>query len=102
MDRVSPTSPVERVVFIEATQLGAAEMGSNWIGYGPSPAPLGARCDDVFRPAPVAQVSAPLADKGLHGRLEASAKVLPPPVVREVVLNTSLPRTGRQNALRGK
>ena len=33
MDCLSPTSPVERVVFIKAAQLGATEMGSNWIGY---------------------------------------------------------------------
>ena len=33
MDSLSPTSPVERVVFMKAAQLGATEMGSNWIGY---------------------------------------------------------------------
>jgi len=33
MDCLSPTSPVERVVFMKAAQLGATEMGSNWIGY---------------------------------------------------------------------
>ena len=30
MDCLSPTSPVERVVFMKAAQLGATEMGSNW------------------------------------------------------------------------
>ena len=33
MDCLSPTSPVERVGFMKAAQLGATEMGSNWIGY---------------------------------------------------------------------
>ena len=33
MDCLSPNSPVERVVFMKAAQLGATEMGSNWIGY---------------------------------------------------------------------
>jgi len=33
MDCLSPTSPVERVAFMKAAQLGATEMGSNWIGY---------------------------------------------------------------------
>jgi phage terminase large subunit GpA-like protein len=33
MDCLSPSSPVERVVFMKAAQLGATEMGSNWIGY---------------------------------------------------------------------
>ena len=33
MDCLSPTSEVERVVFMKAAQLGATEMGSNWIGY---------------------------------------------------------------------
>ena len=33
MDCLSPTSAVERVVFMKAAQLGATEIGSNWIGY---------------------------------------------------------------------
>jgi phage terminase large subunit GpA-like protein len=33
MDCLSPTSPIERVAFMKAAQLGATEMGSNWIGY---------------------------------------------------------------------
>ena len=33
MDCLSPTSPVERVVFMKGAQLGATEMGSNWMGY---------------------------------------------------------------------
>ena len=33
MDCLSPTSPIERVVFMKAAQVGATEMGSNWIGY---------------------------------------------------------------------
>jgi phage terminase large subunit GpA-like protein len=33
MDCLSPTSSVERVVFMKGAQLGATEMGSNWIGY---------------------------------------------------------------------
>jgi phage terminase large subunit GpA-like protein len=33
MDCLSPLSAVERVVFMKAAQLGATEMGSNWIGY---------------------------------------------------------------------
>lgn len=33
MDCLSPTSAVERIVFMKAAQLGATEMGNNWIGY---------------------------------------------------------------------
>ena len=32
MDALSPMSPVERVVFMKGAQLGATEMGNNWIG----------------------------------------------------------------------
>ncbi len=33
MDCLSPASPVERVAFMKAAQLGATETGTNWIGY---------------------------------------------------------------------
>lgn len=33
MDCLSPNSPVERVVFMKGAQIGATEMGANWIGY---------------------------------------------------------------------
>lgn len=33
MDCLSPMSSIERVVFMKAAQLGATEMGNNWIGY---------------------------------------------------------------------
>ena len=33
MDCLSPISPAERIVFMKGAQLGATEMGSNWIGY---------------------------------------------------------------------
>jgi len=33
MDCLSPTSPIERVVFMKGAQVGATETGSNWIGY---------------------------------------------------------------------
>src|SRR5512146_826438 len=33
MDCLSPSSPVERVVFMKAAQIGATESGNNWIGY---------------------------------------------------------------------
>jgi len=33
MDCLSPTSPVERIVFMKAAQIGATETGNNWIGY---------------------------------------------------------------------
>jgi phage terminase large subunit GpA-like protein len=33
MDCLSPSSPVERVVFMKAAQIGATECGNNWIGY---------------------------------------------------------------------
>ncbi|MDD1651201.1 MAG: phage terminase large subunit family protein [Methylococcaceae bacterium] len=33
MDCLSPTSPVERVVFMKGSQTGGTEAGSNWIGY---------------------------------------------------------------------
>ena len=33
MDCLSPTSPVERVVFMAGGQLGKTECGNNWLGY---------------------------------------------------------------------
>jgi phage terminase large subunit GpA-like protein len=33
MDCLSPSSPVERVVFMKGAQIGATECGNNWIGY---------------------------------------------------------------------
>jgi phage terminase large subunit GpA-like protein len=33
MDCLSPTSPVERVVFMKGAQIGGTECGNNWIGY---------------------------------------------------------------------
>jgi phage terminase large subunit GpA-like protein len=33
MDCLSPSSPIERVVFIKGAQLGGTECGNNWIGY---------------------------------------------------------------------
>jgi phage terminase large subunit GpA-like protein len=33
MDCLSPTSPVERIVFMSGAQLGKTECGNNWIGY---------------------------------------------------------------------
>ena len=33
MDCLSPTSAVERVVFMKGAQIGATEAGSNWVGY---------------------------------------------------------------------
>jgi len=33
MDSLSPSCPVERVVFVKGAQLGATEGGNNWVGY---------------------------------------------------------------------
>ena len=33
MDALSPRSPVRRVVFMKAAQVGATEAGNNWIGF---------------------------------------------------------------------
>ncbi len=33
MDCLSPSSPVERVVFMKGSQIGGTECGNNWIGY---------------------------------------------------------------------
>lgn len=33
MDCLSPSSPIERVVFQKAAQIGATETGNNWLGY---------------------------------------------------------------------
>jgi len=33
MDCLSPTSPIERVVFMKGAQIGGTECGNNWIGY---------------------------------------------------------------------
>tara|TARA_B100001564_G_C20660853_1_gene681462 strand:+ start:426 stop:2318 length:1893 start_codon:yes stop_codon:yes gene_type:complete len=33
MDCLSPASPIERVAFMKGAQIGATEMGGNWVGY---------------------------------------------------------------------
>src|SRR5512140_1599179 len=33
MDCLSPSSPVERTVFVKGAQIGGTECGNNWIGY---------------------------------------------------------------------
>lgn len=33
MDNLSPSSPVEEVVFIKGAQVGGTESGNNWVGY---------------------------------------------------------------------
>ena len=33
MDRLSPSDPTQRVVFMKAAQVGATEAGNNWIGF---------------------------------------------------------------------
>ena len=33
MDCLSPSSPIERMVFMKGAQIGATEAGNNWIGY---------------------------------------------------------------------
>lgn len=33
MDDLSVTSPVQRVVFMKGAQIGATELGNNWVGY---------------------------------------------------------------------
>ena len=33
MDCLSPSSPVERVVFMKGAQVGGTECGNNWLGY---------------------------------------------------------------------
>ena len=33
MDDLSPTSPVEEVVFMKGAQIGASESGNNWVGF---------------------------------------------------------------------
>ena len=42
MDSLSPSSPVERVVFMKGSQIGASECGNNWVGYviHKSPGPM--------------------------------------------------------------
>jgi len=42
MDCLSPSSSIERVVFMKSAQLGGTEMGNNWIGYiiHQSPGPM--------------------------------------------------------------
>ena len=39
MDALSPSSPVQRVVFMKAAQVGATEAGNNWIGFAIHQAP---------------------------------------------------------------
>ena len=33
MDCLSPSSPIERTVFMKGAQIGGTECGNNWIGY---------------------------------------------------------------------
>ena len=39
MDALSPSSAVQRVVFMKAAQVGATEAGNNWIGFAIHQAP---------------------------------------------------------------
>ncbi|MFZ5657184.1 MAG: phage terminase large subunit family protein, partial [Pseudomonadota bacterium] len=39
MDCLSPTSPIERVVFMKGAQVGGTELGLNWVGYAIHHAP---------------------------------------------------------------
>jgi phage terminase large subunit GpA-like protein len=73
MDCLSPMSPIERVVFQKGAQLGATEMGNNWIGYvihhapGPmmavSPTVDMAKRNSKQRIDPLIEESAVLADR---------------------------------------
>jgi phage terminase large subunit GpA-like protein len=42
MDSLSPSAPVERVVFMKGSQIGGTECGNNWVGYviHKSPGPM--------------------------------------------------------------
>lgn len=33
MDALSPSSPIEKVVFMKGSQIGGTEAGNNWVGY---------------------------------------------------------------------
>jgi phage terminase large subunit GpA-like protein len=33
MDALSPSSPIEKVIFMKGSQIGGTEAGNNWIGY---------------------------------------------------------------------
>jgi len=39
MDALSPSSPIEKVVFMKGAQVGGTEAGNNWIGYVMDQAP---------------------------------------------------------------
>jgi phage terminase large subunit GpA-like protein len=39
MDRLSPSDPTQRIVFMKAAQVGATEAGNNWIGFAIHQAP---------------------------------------------------------------
>jgi phage terminase large subunit GpA-like protein len=39
MDALSPSSAVQRIVFMKAAQVGATEAGNNWIGFAIHQAP---------------------------------------------------------------
>ncbi|MBF0115658.1 MAG: phage terminase large subunit family protein [Magnetococcales bacterium] len=74
MDCLSPSSPVERVVFMSGSQLGKTESGLNWLGYiiHQSPGP-------ILMVQPTVEMAKTYSKQRLDPLIEAS------PVLRDLV-----------------
>ncbi|MBF0127389.1 MAG: phage terminase large subunit family protein, partial [Magnetococcales bacterium] len=74
MDCLSPSSPVERVVFMSGSQLGKTESGLNWLGYTihQSPGP-------ILMVQPTVEMAKTYSKQRLAPLVEAS------PVLRDLV-----------------
>lgn len=86
MDNLSPYSPVQRVVFMKAAQIGATEVGNNWVGYcidnAPGPFLLVQPTDEMvkrnskMRIAPLIDSTPKLRDKVREARSRDSGNTI--------------------------
>lgn len=74
MDDLSPSSPIERVVFMKGTQLGGTEAGNNWIGYVVDRAP-----GPMMAVSPTVELAKRVSRQRIEPLIEAS------PVLRRLV-----------------
>lgn len=90
MDCLSPTSPVERVVFMKGAQVGGTECGNNWIGYVIHMAP-----GPMMAVAPTVEMAKRNSKQRIDPLIEESETLQPSSHLRAPVIRAtpSLPRS---------
>ncbi len=86
MDNLSPYSPIEKIVFMKAAQIGATEVGNNWVGFcidnAPGPFLLVQPTDEMAkrnsktRIAPLIESTPKLKDKVKESRSRDSGNTI--------------------------